>query len=107
MHGPRPWRPHLYTVKMERFSKQPMRLAEAVAKKLSEGKNSLAEALAKEYWTPGLEWKFWEYISPEIEVMAQIPWPTPMDRANADATYNNDGDTLKRFVKVLESSGCF
>jgi hypothetical protein len=106
MHGPRPWRPHLYTVKMERFSKQPMRLAEAVATKLSEGKDGIAETLAKEYWAPRpeWEWKFWEYISPEIEVMAHVPWPITMDRAVAGANYDKDGDTLKRFVQVLESS---
>ena len=99
-------RRYLYTVRMDTFGKQPMRLAEAVAKKLSEREDSIAETLATEYWTPSLElkWKFWEYIGEEMEVVAQEPWPDLIACYAAFETYRQDGDTLKRFLKTLESS---
>jgi hypothetical protein len=94
-------RPHLYAVEMDSSSKQPMILANAVAVKLSAGEKDVALLLADEYWAPTQEWRFWEYISPDIVVLQRQPWPDPMALSLALDAYTKDSDTLKRFLGSL------
>lgn len=67
--------PHLYTIQMNDPGIHPMCLVDAIAKELSKDRVNLAEALADEYWSPTLEWKFWEYLCPEFRLLEQLQWP--------------------------------
>lgn len=96
--------PRLYAVEMDPSSKQPMVLVNAVALKLSEGKTNIAMSLADEYWTSTKDWKFWEYLSPEIVVLPEQPWPDVIELASALQTYTTDSNLLKRFLAELSKS---
>jgi hypothetical protein len=90
--------PRLFAIEMDSSSKQPMILVNAVAKKLSEGEANIAGLLAGEYWTPALPWSFWEYISPELTVLEEQPWPGAIELAIAHLAYTADSNLLKRFL---------
>jgi hypothetical protein len=93
--------PRLYAVEMDPSSKQPMVLVSAVALKLSARESNIASWLADEYWTSTKEWKFWEYISPEIVVVEECSWPDGIELAIALQTYSADASLLKRFLAEL------
>jgi len=67
---------HLYAIVMETCSKHPMFLVHVIARKLSEGDENTALKVADEYWTPTQEWKFWEYINPEMVVIGPEACPS-------------------------------
>ena len=97
--------PRLYAIRMNTCLKQPMRLAEAASRALLDDKIDLAQKLADAYWTPpDLKLQFWEYFSPEIEVLAEETWPDLIARTIALETYSADGKILKPFVAELENS---
>ena len=62
---------------------------------------NIAASVADEYWTPTKEWKFWEYISPEIEVLKELGWPSASELASAIDAYRRDSVLLKRFCADL------
>ena len=93
--------PHLYAVEIHLYSKHPMVLVGATAVKLSQGQTDIALLLADEYWEPKQEWKFWEYISPEITILREEAWPHLTALSEALETYVRDSDNLKRFVSGL------
>jgi hypothetical protein len=53
-----------------------MFLVHVIARKLSEGDENTALKVADEYWTPTQEWKFWEYINPEMVVIGPEACPS-------------------------------
>jgi hypothetical protein len=86
--------PLLFVVEMTSPSKQPMILVNAIRERLAAGDTAAAELLACEYWQASREWRFWEYTSPEIVVVEQLPWPDTIEQSLASLSYQADAKTL-------------
>ena len=94
----------IYAVEMTKFSRHPMILVDAIAKKVSTGNRQYADKLAAEYWNPTQNWKFWEYISPEIVFVERTSWPDPMLIEQAYLAYTiSENATLKKFFESSAS----
>jgi len=62
--------PRIYKVKMINASKSPMALVNHL---LLLGKdNQCCKDVAIEYWKPTLNWKFYEYLSEDMEIMEEV-----------------------------------
>jgi hypothetical protein len=68
--------PRIYKVKMNKPKKAPMRLVFHLIKLGEDGDSNID--IANEYWTPTKNWKFYEYLSEEMEIIEEI--------ANSDVT---------------------
>lgn len=73
----------------------------AVARKLSAEEKDVALFLADEYWAPKQEWRFWEYLSPEIAVLEKHQWPDLIALSVALGAYMDGSDILKRILGSL------
>jgi len=82
--------PRIYKVRMTNPSKSPMTLVNYLYE-LGQVHTDNVE-VANEYWNPTKEWKFYEYLSEEMEILEEVP--------NNDLTrmgqiqfwaHNNDG----------------
>jgi hypothetical protein len=91
----------LYQVRMTGPGRHPMVVAEGVAKLLSQGKLEHATAAAKEYWSPTRDWKFWEYLSPNLKVVGQFSWPEGPCIYGARITYEKDKERCAAFFRKL------
>lgn len=85
----------LYAVEMVSPSRHPMILVNELATRLSTGQTDSAALLASEYWRPTKVWGFWEFISPKILVLKQLPWPDVIEQAAALMAYSSDSDRSK------------
>jgi hypothetical protein len=91
----------LYDVNMVSPNRHPMVVAEGVATLLSHGKLEHAMAAAKEYWRPTRDWKFWEYLSPNLKVVGQLSWPEGPCIYAARITYEKDKERCAAFFRQL------
>jgi hypothetical protein len=91
----------LYEVSLASFSRHPMVLAEAVAKLLYQGQEEHAIDAASEYCKPTREWKFWEFLSPELEVVGKLSWPEQVSMRAAHLTYQGDTEDCTTFLREL------
>jgi hypothetical protein len=85
----------LYEIEMDAPSKQPMILVNPIAKRLVAGEVNAAELLAREYWNPTKVWRFWEYTSPKITVLRELPWPDDIELQAAFTSYAADSARMK------------
>jgi hypothetical protein len=92
---------HLYAVEMNASSRQPMVLFSAIARKLAAGQTNTAGLLADEYWAPTQNWSFWEYLWPELTVVAEEHWPDLINVSHALQAYTNDSEMVTRFLTGL------
>ena len=82
--------PRIYKVKMTNPSKSPMALVNHL---LMLGQDhQIVNEVAKEYWNPTLDWKFYEYLAEEMEIIEEVSNNdlTPMGQILFWAN-NNDG----------------
>jgi hypothetical protein len=91
----------IYAVEMDAPRKQPMCLVDAVTKCLSENQDEITLMVADEYWRPTQEWRFFEYLSREMHVVAQVAWPETVDLTLALEAYSKDRETRDWFLKRL------
>ena len=90
----------IYAVEMDAPSKHPMCLVDAIAKNL-EKNNRILSSLAGEYWKPTRDWRFFEYLSSEIRVMTQVPWPTAPKLGAVSISHSTDVAAASSFVQSL------
>ncbi|MCU1300696.1 MAG: hypothetical protein JWQ87_980 [Candidatus Sulfotelmatobacter sp.] len=89
----------VFEVEMPAPSKQPMALIDALLAALREGDIDKAEFLVEEYWTPKQSWKFWEYTSGGISlVAAKIESVDEMAVYIAHQDYAGDRARIKRLL---------
>lgn len=90
--------PRLYVIELEKPSRQPMILVNAIHNALIANDAAVAEMLAVEYWRPTREWKFWEYAAPQIRVAEEVEWPDSMAQTLALMAYQADDRRLKQML---------
>jgi hypothetical protein len=78
---------HLYRVEAVWKSRHPMALVDVVARADDE---AIAAAVATEYWSPGHEWRCWEYLCSELEILEEVPWPDLPGLVGAKFSYWED-----------------
>lgn len=67
---------------------------------LRQGETAVAERLANEYWTPKFGWQFWEFLSPEMVVVAIADGPDLSARSIAALTYDGDRSRVTNCLKA-------
>lgn len=86
-------KPFYYKVKMLNPVKAPMCLTDLI---LKSGKASeKIPKICNEYWSPQLDWQFYEYLSNEMEIVEVLNEPTQMQKMKGDANYMMDFDLGK------------
>ena len=86
--------PLLYKVKMTNPSKVPMHLVNTLLQK-GEG-NAANLQIATEYWHPTENWKFYEFLSEEMEVLERVDLKPEHRFNNAIILIGQDRDLAKR-----------
>lgn len=81
-------KPIYYEVKMDNPFGAPMRLTNVLLKK-GNG-SSLTESISEEYWNPTLDWKFIEYLSAEMEIVAILDEPEMIVKRSGKNKYDLD-----------------
>lgn len=76
---------YYYEVEMVNPIGAPMKLNHVIMKK-GEGSDEI-ELIAKEYWNPTLNWKFIEYLSIEMEIVAKVGEPNMIEKASGKNNY--------------------
>jgi hypothetical protein len=64
-----------------------MALVDVVARATDE---AILAVVAKEYWIPTREWRCWEYLCSELEILEEIAWPTALKLGGAAFQYGED-----------------
>lgn len=80
--------PYYYEVKMINPIAAPMSLNNIILKKGEESDE--IESIANEYWNPTLNWKFIEYLSIEMEIIATVDSPVLMEKISGKNNYDLD-----------------
>ena len=84
----------LYRIEMVAPSRHPMCLVDAVKKSLAS--REIIKSLVDEYWTPKLDWNYWEYISPQMRIIEQVVRPDDVELSAVLYKYSLDGDEVKK-----------
>lgn len=79
---------YYYEVKMVNPINAPMRLNHVILKKGEE--SDKIETIVQEYWNPTLDWKFMEYLSSEMEIVAIIEEPNFIEKAKGKMNIDYD-----------------
>lgn len=86
--------PIFYKVEMNCEIGFPMVLIDAIRKN---GLNSaFLNECSVEYWSPTGEWKFKEFLSPEMTILEILPAPNPILANKGRMSYNTDLERAKR-----------
>jgi hypothetical protein len=82
---------NLYQVKVDKPCKTVFAITNAIENKLNN--NEDIEALIKEYWSPTMQWKVYEYLASSFEVVKKIDIPRINEIAMFQI-YQNDFDLV-------------
>jgi len=80
-----------------------MALVNTIDEQLSAAEMDIAAALAAEYWNPTRDWKFWEYIGPQMTVLDQLDWPGTIEHTIALQLYGTDRKLAKELLASLRN----
>lgn len=83
---------HLYEVEADSYSKHPMAMIDFAYKHLS---HKVFGDIAREYWTPQMNWSAMECLCSKIRVIQEAVWPSRNDIGIARAKYMQDIDRAK------------
>jgi hypothetical protein len=77
----------LYEVEMENFHRAPMAIVHAIQRRLENSED--ISALLSEYWSPKLNWHYFECFGPEMELVRPIGAPS-IDETIMGFNYQGD-----------------
>jgi hypothetical protein len=80
--------PSYYKVEMENPVKCVMCLTDLL--RIVGDANPNVNVYAQEYWTPTLEWKYYEYLSNEMTILEVVPEPDVVLKNRGKANYSAD-----------------
>jgi hypothetical protein len=92
------YKPNYYEVKLIDAINAPMRLTNTLLKAGIKSEN--VTIIANEYWSSTLDWKYYEFLSEEMEIVAILDEPNFLEKAKGKMNYNYDCElSIKTFGK--------
>jgi len=92
--------PKYYKVKMVNPIKSPMCLTDLI--RILEKESPKVQEIAQEYWNPKQNWKYYEYLSAEMEIIEILATPSQETLNIGKANYLNDTTLRNRLFRQDE-----